>query len=102
MSVKERDYVYIARGCADARDLGFTGIPDGIVVCPSCHGNGKRLQWYCDAPRMTGPCDFCKTTGFVYSETARPVPISVTNQIAVASGLGFRRFDSHGIDWTRP
>lgn len=96
-----RDYVYIAQGCADARDIEFKSIPVGIQVCPSCEGNGKRVQRYLEG-RMTGPCDFCSATAFVYMDTARPVPTSVTNQIAVANGLEFRRFEAHGIDWRTP
>ena len=96
-----RDYVCIANECIDARDVVFTGIPAGIETCPMCHGNGKRVQRYLEG-RMMGPCDFCDATAFVYTHTAKPVPISVTNQIAVASGLSFRRFDAHGIDWRLP
>lgn len=96
--MSEREYVYITQGCNDARDLEFKGIPPGIEVCPSCHGNGKRLQRYLEG-RMSGPCDFCDANAFVYTNTARPVPDSVTNQIAVASGLSVRRFHAHGIDW---
>ena len=91
-------YVYIVSGCLDARDLEFKGVPDAVMVCPFCLGNGKRKQWYLEG-RSTRPCDFCDVSGFVYKATCRGVPISVTNQIAVASGLRFRRFQTHGIDW---
>lgn len=101
--LKMRDYVYIADDCLDARDIEFKGIPPGVELCPICHGNGKYVQRYLEG-RMTGPCTgyaCCDASGFVYTDTARAVPISVTNQIAVASGLTYRRFESHGLDWSR-
>jgi hypothetical protein len=99
----ERAYVYIAKGCLDARDLEFKGIPPGVQICPMCHGNGKYVQRYMEG-RLTGSCTgyaCCDVTGFVYIDTARAVPISVTNQIAVASGLVYQRFDIYGLDWRR-
>lgn len=102
MAVKKpaRESVYITQGCADARDLAFKCVPDPVAVCPLCHGNGKRRQWYLEG-MMTGPCDFCAVSGFIYRNTSKGVPISVTNQIAVASGYSFRRFEMCGIDWQR-
>ena len=96
-----REYIHITTGCLDARDIAFRGVPDGVIACLSCHGNGKRVQRYIEG-RFTGPCDLCQATGFVYRDTARPVPLSVTNQIAVASGVSFRQFHAFGIDWSRP
>lgn len=96
---QKREYVYIAADCVDARDIPFAGIPEEIVVCPLCEGNGKRVQRYIEG-RMSGPCDFCDVSGFVYRSTSRGVPISVTNQIAVASGVSFRCYHD-GIDWHR-
>lgn len=100
---KEREYVYITDGCLDARDIKFKCL-DGIEVCPLCHGNGKRVQTYNNGcgmgfSRSTGPCDFCNVTGFVYKDTARGVTLSVTNQIAVASGVISTRYDAFGLDW---
>jgi ssDNA-binding Zn-finger/Zn-ribbon topoisomerase 1 len=83
------DYVYIADGCLDARDIEFKGVPPGVMICPICRGNGKYVQNYFEG-RLIGPCagyGCCDVTGFVYTNTGRAVPISVTNQIAVASGL---------------
>lgn len=97
----EREYAGITQGCLDARDLKFKGIPVGVVVCLTCHGNGKYRQYYIEG-RMVGRCDSCDANGFVYQHTARAVPFSVTNQIAVASGLNVRRFDIYGLDWTKP
>ncbi len=98
MPKADREYVYICQGFTDARDLAFKGIPVGVEICPSCRGNGKRVQRYLEGA-MTGRCDFCDANGFVYTDTARPVLPSVTNQIAVASGVDFRRSDIYGIDW---
>jgi hypothetical protein len=100
----ERPYVYITDGCLDARDIEFKGIPVGVKICPTCHGNGKYVQLYREG-RLTGTCTgygCCDVSGFVYTNTGRGVPISVTNQIAVASGLSFRCFDVYGLDWSRP
>jgi hypothetical protein len=99
MSKPEREYVYITQGCLDARDIKFEGVPVMIEICPLCHANGKRVQYYMEG-KMTGPCDFCNAAGFVYKDTARGVPLSVTNQIAVASGVKLQSFFAHGIDWT--
>ena len=95
---KEREHVFIVDGCLDARDIEFKGIPERVELCPICLGNGRRRQRYIEGV-MSGPCDFCDATGFVYKETARGVPMSVTNQIAVASGVRVKRFYSHGLDW---
>jgi hypothetical protein len=97
----ERRYVYIATGCLDARDIEFKGIPPGIARCYMCQGNGKYVQTYLEG-RLTGPCDCCDVAGFVYTNTGRAVPISVTNQIAVASGLSFQWSNIYGLDWKRP
>lgn len=100
MTKSKREYVNITHGCTDARDLTFKYVPDHVAVCPVCHGNGKYRQWYIEGT-MTGPCDFCSVSGFVYRNTSNGVPISVTNQIAVANGYSFRRFQMYGIDWNR-
>lgn len=100
MSKPKREYVYIAQDCIDARDIQFRGIPESIATCPLCHGNGKSVQHYIEG-RMTGPCDFCDANGFIYRGTSRAAPLSVTNQIAVASGVTFRRYETQGIDWRR-
>ena len=97
-NTNEREWVSLGSGCADARDLKFEGVPESIVICPFCHGNGKRRQRYIEG-RMTGRCDFCDVSGFVYRDTSRGVPESVLNQIAVASGLRYRRYEMYGIDW---
>lgn len=95
----EREYVYIAEGCVDARDIDFK-MPDGIERCSICHGNGKYVQRYIEG-RLSGPCDWCQGSGFKYKDGdwRRGVPGSVVNQIAVASGVTYRHFQAHGIDW---
>lgn len=98
--MSKREYVYITQGCLDARDIEFKGVPAMVEICPMCHANGKHVQHYREG-KMTGPCDFCDAAGFVYKGTARGVPISVTNQIAVASVVKFQSFFAYGIDWTR-
>lgn len=99
-TAKKRDEIYICQGCFDARDAAFKGVPDGVVVCPACGGNGRRRQWYLEGT-MAGPCEMCAVTGFVYADTARPVSVSVLNQIAVASGFSFDRFEAEGIRWRK-
>lgn len=94
---KDRSYVYITRGCADARDLEFK-TPHGIIRCWACEGNGKRVQHYIEG-KTTGPCEWCKTFGFRHDSTSEPISESVLNQIAVASGLEYHRYDIYGIDW---
>lgn len=97
---KEREYVSITQGCLDARDIKFKGIPEGIEICPLCKGNGKWYQHYMEG-KFTGACTLCDAKGFVYTATAKPVPVSVTNQIAVASGMTYKRFDIYGLDWKK-
>lgn len=98
---QRNDWISITPGCLDARDIEFICLPAGVEVCPSCLGNGKYKQHYIEG-RMTGRCDFCDANGFVYTSTAKPVPESVTNQIAVANNLNYRRYDIYGLDWSRP
>lgn len=100
--MSERIEVFIQKPNVDAQDILFDRLPIGIAVCWSCKGNGKLKQWYCDAPAMTGRCDWCHASGFRYDETGRPVPVSVIHQIAVSHGLNVRHFDMYGNDWTRP
>lgn len=98
MGKSNRDYVYICEGCVDARDIRFKHLPPNIVVCALCEGNGKYVQRYIEGS-MTGSCGYCKTAGFVYKNTSKPVPLSVTNQIAVANGLEFCNSTMYGLDW---
>ena len=100
MRQQERPYVHITQGCLDARDIEFSGIPSAVEICPSCKGNGKRVQHYIEG-LMTGRCDFCDANGFIYSGTAKAAPFSVTNQIAVASKVECKRFDIYGLDWRK-
>lgn len=96
----ERDYVSITTGCLDARDIQFKCLPEGVEPCYFCHGNGKYRQTYMEG-RFTGSCDFCGTSGFVYKATQRGVPISVTNQIAVANNLDVKLYPMYGLDWRK-
>lgn len=91
--------VYIPDAFIDIRDIKLK-LPESVIRCYACGGNGKYVQRYCDAPRLTGPCDSCKSSGFMYSETAKPVPFSVTNQIAGANRLEVRQ--AWGLDWSHP
>jgi hypothetical protein len=63
---KRRPYIHIDRGDLDFRDVEGPKLPDGVVVCFSCLGNGKKVQRYCDAPTMTGVCEsyLCAGSGF--------------------------------------
>lgn len=101
MADSEREWIYITPGCVDARDLVFSGIPETVSFCLICHGNGKYKQWYIEG-QSTGPCGLCESTGFIYKASERAVPLSVLNQIAVASGLEYRRYELYGIDWKIP
>lgn len=102
---KERPYVYINSGDLDFRDIDSPKLPPGIIVCFSCLGNGKKVQRYCDAPTMTGPCDsyLCGGSGFMYAETCRGAPTSVTNQIAGMNGLEqampWQAVSMYGLRW---
>jgi hypothetical protein len=102
-----RPYVHIDRGDLDFRDVEGPKLPDGVVVCFSCLGNGKKVQRYCDAPTMTGVCEsyLCAGSGFLYEETCRGVPTSVTNQIAGMNGLEqampWRAVSMYGLRWQR-
>ena len=96
----KREYVYISQGCIDARDINFK-MPETVDRCFACHGNGRRVQRYIEGT-MSGECDWCDGAGFRYRgdpKCSRGVPDSVINQIAVASGVTFRRFQAHGLDW---
>jgi len=94
----ERPYCSITTGCVDLRGVELS-LPEGIVRCYACQGNGKYRQHYCDAGFLTGECGRCKMAGFMYEHNAEPVPISVTNQIAVANNLEFRGYQAFGLDW---
>lgn len=98
----ERIDVYIEKPNLDAQDILFDKLPDGIATCWSCRGNGKRKQRYCDAPAMTGRCDWCQASGFRYEETGKAVPASVVNQIAIAHDLHVQHYDMYGNNWTKP
>lgn len=100
MGKRDRPYVYVREGHIDARDIKFKCIPACVSICPMCEGNGKYVQRYIEGS-MTGSCDMCKTSGFVYDHTAKGVPISVTNQIAVANRLEFDHSTMYGIDWRK-
>lgn len=103
----EHPYVYIESGHLDFRDIKSPKLPSGVIVCFSCLGNGKKVQRYCDAPTMTGPCDsyLCGGNGFMYTDTCRGVPASVTNQIAVMNGLDqttpWKSVPMYGLSWKR-
>lgn len=105
MATKEREWIYIAEGCLDARDITFQHIPDYVCVCGACEGNGKYQQYYCDVgssgTKLTGPCDWCKANGFTYKDSFIPAPMSVTIQIAIANGLEVKRYEGFGLDWKR-
>lgn len=86
----------------DARSISLI-LPDGVEDCYFCWGNGKYVQRYMEG-RFTGVCDFCKGSGFTYKGTSRGVPLSVTNQIAVASGYRIRNFKGahmYGLQWVK-
>ncbi len=100
MGKSDRPYLYITDGCLDARDIRFKHLPPGVILCGLCEGNGKYKQRYIEGS-MTGACEHCKTAGFVYEHNSRPVPISVTNQIAVANGLVFESCGIYGLDWRK-
>lgn len=91
----------------DFRNIDSPKLPSGIIACFSCHGNGRKMQRYCDAPTMMGVCDsyLCGGTGFMYEHTCRGVPASVTNQIAVMNGLEqsmpWRGVPMYGLQWKR-
>lgn len=93
--------VTLMTGCVDARDIDLGDLPSGVIRCLACHGNGKRRQNYIEG-KFTGRCDLCDATGFVYQHTARAVPPSVVNQIAVAAGVTVRPSSMYGNDWRRP
>jgi hypothetical protein len=93
--------IWVNSGCIDARNIIFK-LPEGIMRCYACGGNGKYRQRYCDAGTMQGSCDSCDAMGFMYSATSRGVPKSVVNQIAVANDLKCRAYDRCGLDWSRP
>jgi len=104
---KERPYVYIDDGDLDFRDIKNPKLPEGVIVCFACLGNGKKRHNYCDAPAMTGVCDSycCGGSGFMFAETCRAVPLSVTNQIAEMNGLDqvmpWRGVSSYGLRWRK-
>lgn len=104
---KRRPYVYLDAGDIDFRDIKKPKLPAGIIVCFSCLGNGKKVQRYCDAPTMTGPCDsyLCNGSGFMYESTCKAVPTSVTNQIAGMNGLEqlmpWQAVSMYGLRWKR-
>ena len=104
---KGRPYVYLDVGDLDFRDIERPKLPEGVIVCFSCQGNGKKVQLYCDAPAMTGPCDsyLCGGTGFMYEDTCRGVPASVTNQIAIMNGVDqvmpWQAVSMMGLRWRR-
>ncbi|MGY3581378.1 hypothetical protein ACVIGB_000553 [Bradyrhizobium sp. USDA 4341] len=78
------------------------GLEEPPHRCYACGGNGKYVQQFIEG-RLTGGCDACQGNGFVYEASGKPAPASVTNQIAVASGLNHRMFGlGWGIDWSRP
>lgn len=62
-------------------------LPEGMVTCGLCRGHGQFVQRYCDAGRMTGPCDGCRGAQFRYAATGAPAPASVRAQIATRNGL---------------
>lgn len=90
--------IYLGSGCLDARDIEFD-LPETVQRCFACGGNGKYVQRYCDAGRMTGRCDSCGGMGFQYRMTCRGVPKSVVNQIAVANDLEVIGHEMYGMDW---
>lgn len=96
----DRVDVFICKPYLDAQDIEFK-LPHGIAPCWSCRGNGKLKQRYCDAPSMTGRCDWCAGTGFRHEDTGRAIAPSVVNQIAVSNGLDVRN-SVYGNDWSRP
>lgn len=93
-------YCHIADGCEDIRKVDLN-LPVGVCRCGACGGNGKYQQHYFEG-RSTGECNLCDGMGFRYEATLRPVPFSVTNQIAVANGLTVRHYQAFGLDWRRP
>lgn len=68
-------------------DVATLKLPETIQLCPHCLGHGQYEQWYCDAPRMSGPCGICKGAQFIYKDRCVPVPKSVRAQIEVANNL---------------
>lgn len=99
--MSERRECWIDSGCVDVRDVELS-LPQGIIRCYACGGNGKYKQRYCDAGFLTGPCDSCRASGFMYEATCEGVPASVTNQIAVSNALECRPIFAHGLEWKRP
>jgi len=98
--MSERIDVFIEAPNLDAQDIEFR-LPVGVTMCWACRGNGKRKQWYCDAPSMTGPCDWCHATGFRHENSGAAVSPSVVNQIAVMNSLEVRH-TRYGNDWSQP
>lgn len=62
-------------------------LPPAVETCRFCHGHGQYVQWWCDAPRMTGACEVCKGAQFLYIGTSKPIPESVRQQVANMNGL---------------
>lgn len=93
------DYVsiYIASGCINAREVVMV-MPAEVERCRMCYGNGKYRHY---EDRLTWGCNGCEASGFVYRDTGRGVPFSVTNQIAVASGMEVKHLSPYGLDWRK-